>query len=251
MLSKTNYLCEKWDEKFGERVSILTLPIHPSWKDCINMAHNVNVNIDDNLTYYMKTKKTIYPDPDLLFNAFNLTPLNEVKVVILGQDPYIGEENGIPQAMGLSFSVPEGMSIPSSLANIYKNMYKFGHINCQPDTGNLEKWARQGCLMLNAGLTVYKGESNSHTDMWKEFTNNIIEYINDNCENVVFVLWGGNAIKKLKYIDNNKHHVILSSHPSGLSCRNKIGQHPSFNEFDHFKEINEYLINNGKTKIEF
>lgn len=154
--------------------------------------------------------------------------------------------------MGLSFSVPNGFKLPTSLVNIFKNMIKYNVINEMPKNGNLSKWAEQGCLMLNCSLTVQQGISNSHTKHWKWFTDFIIEYISDNLENVIFVLWGKNAIEKLSLINNNKNHkFIISSHPSGLSCNHKIGIFPAFNDVDHFNQINEFLCENNKDPIDW
>lgn len=203
--------------------------------------------IKNTLEKCIERKDSIFPFPDLLFNAFYLTDITNLKVVFIGQDPYytadINNNIVIPQAMGLSFSVPFGVDIPSSLKNIYSNLKKFNVINNIPSHGNLEFWAVQGCLMLNTSLTVLEGDKNKncHKKIWKWFTDFIIKYISDNCNGVVFVLWGSCALEKAKLIDLNKHDAIVSSHPSGLSCSKKLGTYPSFNEFNHFNIINEKL----------
>ena len=198
-------------------------------------------------------KIKIYPYPNLLFNAFILTPLSNVKVVILGQDPYhcneIHHDKIIPQAMGLSFSVPKGMKIPSSLQNIYKNLLKYKHIEIKPNHGNLSFWAYQGCLMLNTSLTVQHSYPNSHSKYWLPFTDKIIKYISNKLNNIVFVLWGNPALNKLNLIDQNKHKIIISSHPSGLSYNKKLKNYDSFENTDHFGEINKYLKEKNKKQI--
>jgi len=202
----------------------------------------------------MHTNEKIFPYPDLLFNAFVLTDIKKLKVVFIGQDPYymsdIENDVTVPQAMGLSFSVPKGLSIPNSLKNMYANMKKNKVIKNVPPHGNLELWAVQGCLMLNTSLTVIEGEKNKncHKKIWKWFTDYIIKYISDNCTGVIFVLWGAYALEKSKVIDFDKHDAIISSHPSGLSCNKKLNTYPAFNEVDHFGKINQKL--KGMKKIE-
>lgn len=193
--------------------------------------------------------ENIYPLPKYLFYAFELTPFENIKVVILGQDPYFNEINGTIQAMGLSFSVPDNIPIPSSLKNIYLNMIKYGHKKEFPKSGNLEYLAQQGCLMINTSLTVYANRPNSHTKMWEWFTDEIIDYISENKDNVVFVLWGNPSLKKMPLIDDTKHKIIISSHPSGLSCNKALRCYPAFMDNDHFGQINEFLIKNGKSPI--
>lgn len=156
----------------------------------------------------------IYPPQHLIFNALNTTPFDNVKAVIIGQDPY----HGPGQAMGLSFSVPQGIKIPSSLTNIYKELEK--DLGCSiPSHGNLEKWAVQGVLLLNAVLTVRQYQANSHAKKgWEEFTDAVIKAISMKKKGVVFLLWGNYAQAKLKLIDESKHHVLKAAHPSGLSA---------------------------------
>jgi uracil-DNA glycosylase len=200
------------------------------------------------------TKETILPQPSMLFNAFRYTNANNLKVVILGQDPYINYEVNdskvnVPEATGFSFSIPKNMTIPPSLKNIYKNLYKYKHIAEIPEDGNLWFWACQGVLMLNTSLTVAHKKSNSHKKYWAWFTRNIIEYISNNFENIVFLIWGGSAYKKIEYIDLEKHHAIISSHPSPLGAYNKFKHYPPFVEQDHFGLVNQYLIEHDKKPI--
>lgn len=184
--------------------------------------------------------KVIYPPGGLIFRAFELTPLPEVKVVILGQDPYHGPR----QAMGLSFSVPSDVPAPPSLKNIFKEI--------QTDLGitmsgspNLEGWARQGVLLLNAMLTVQAGVAGSHKAIgWQEFTDAVIKCISDRCNGVVFLLWGNFARGKKELIDTSRHYVLEAAHPSPLAGGAFFGCR-------HFSKTNELLIKEGKTPIDW
>ncbi len=185
--------------------------------------------------------RTIYPPADDIFNAFHFTPLEEVKVVILGQDPY--HEPG--QAHGLCFSVKPNVQIPPSLINIYKELED--DLGCYiPNNGYLEKWARQGVLMLNTVLTVRAHQANSHKDIgWEQFTDAAIRVLAEQDRPMVFVLWGKPAQRKKEMIHNSKHLVLESAHPSPLSAyRGFFGSRP-------FSRINEYLKENGLTPIDW
>ena len=181
---------------------------------------------------------TVFPPKDLVFNALRLTPYENVSVVALGQDPYIQPN----QAMGLSFSVPDGVKIPPSLQNIYKEINaEFGYPI--PTTGNLTQLAERGVLLLNAVLTVREGESASHKHIgWEQCTDEIIKAVNAKEDPVVFMLWGNFAKQKAKLITNPKHLVLTSGHPSPLSCRHFFGN-------NHFKQCNEFLEKNGMLPI--
>ncbi|WP_405304077.1 uracil-DNA glycosylase [Methanobrevibacter sp.] len=185
--------------------------------------------------------KTIYPPYDEIFNAFKLTPLSNVKVVILGQDPY--HEKG--QAHGLAFSTPEGHPIPRSLKNIFKEINdEYGYPI--PESGCLEKWACQGVFLLNTVLTVEEGNANSHSKCgWQTFTDNVIEILNNRSQPIVFLLWGKQAEKKRKLITNPNHLVLITSHPSPFSARR------GFLGSNHFKLANEFLSQNGAGKIDW
>lgn len=187
-------------------------------------------------------KATVYPPARFIFNAFNLTPFEKVKVVILGQDPYHGPN----QANGLAFSVNEGIPSPPSLINIYKEMEADLGVRTKNRNGNLENWAKQGVLMLNATLTVKASQAGSHQNKgWEKFTDAVIKILSDQKENLVFILWGGYAQKKGSVIDENKHLLIRSSHPSPLSAYNGFfGSRP-------FSQANSYLIFTGKDPIEW
>ena len=183
--------------------------------------------------------KTIYPKPTDVFNAFNKTPFDKVKVVILGQDPYHGKG----QAHGLSFSVPKGITAPPSLRNIFTELKN--DIGKEiPQDGDLTNWAEQGVLLLNAILTVVANSPASHHNMgWEDFTDTVIKTISDKKENIVFILWGAYAQKKKSLIDTQKHLVIESPHPSPFSAdRGFFGSKP-------FSKTNEYLKSKGETEI--
>lgn len=185
--------------------------------------------------------KTIYPQEIEYFHALNLTPLNKVKVVILGQDPYHGEG----QAHGLSFSVRKGVKTPPSLRNIYKELHKDLSYDVA-NHGDLSKWAEQGVLLLNSVLSVEKGCAASHKNKgWEILTNYIISQISDRCQNVVFLLWGAYAQKKGKTIDTDKHLVLQSVHPSPLSA------HRGFIGCGHFSKTNRYLRQNNLAEIDW
>ncbi len=186
-------------------------------------------------------RKTIFPAKDNIFNAFNSVKLKNLKVVIIGQDPYHGEN----QAHGLAFSVLPGIKVPPSLLNIYKELNRGCGIPISKN-GCLESWAKEGVLLLNTILTVEKGKPLSHKDIgWERFTSFAIEKINDNFDSIVFIAWGAPAIKKLSSIDNNRHLVLTSVHPSPLSAyRGFIG-------CDHFLKCNEYLKLKNKMEIDW
>ncbi|MFW6026336.1 MAG: uracil-DNA glycosylase [Candidatus Woesearchaeota archaeon] len=185
--------------------------------------------------------KTIYPPKDELFKAFELTPFEEVKVVIIGQDPYYKKG----QANGLAFSVNQHCEVPKSLKNIYKEI-KSNNPNFNKQTGDLKGWAKQGVLMINTVLTVEDGKPNSHQDKgWEIFTKNVIKLINDKKENVIFILWGKNSKDFEKYLNTEKHYILKSSHPSPLAA------YRSFFGSKHFKRINEILKTKNKKQIDW
>lgn len=182
--------------------------------------------------------KTIYPPGRLIFRAFELTPLPSVKVVILGQDPY----HGPGQAMGLSFSVPQGIKAPPSLVNIFKEIQSDLGITMS-GSPDLEPWARQGVLLLNSSLTVQAGIANSHKAIgWQYFTDAVIKCISDTCNGVVFMLWGNFARDKKVLIDTSRHYVLEAVHPSPLAGGGFFGCR-------HFSKANQLLQAQGKTPI--
>ena len=184
-----------------------------------------------------------FPPKEQIFRALELTEFEDVQVIILGQDPYHNEN----QANGLCFSVNDGVKIPPSLKNIFAEINSDFDSIFLPTNGNLERWAEQGILLLNAGLTVRKDEANSHKQLkWNVFTDNLIRYISDNCENVVFMLWGSFAQKKGLKINREKHLVLETGHPSPLSANRGFW----FGN-KHFSQANEYLKTIGKTQIDW
>ena len=184
-------------------------------------------------------EQTIFPEKKLIFNTLNSTPFNKVKVVIIGQDPY--HEKG--QAHGLSFSVTEGIKTPPSLVNIFKEIESDLKIN-NHGKGDLTKWAKQGVLLLNATLTVRENTPGSHQNKgWEQFTDQIISTISEERKDLVFLLWGKFAQNKAKLIDKNKHHILMSSHPSPLSS------YRGFLGCKHFSECNNILKRDNKTEI--
>ena len=186
-------------------------------------------------------KKTIFPPKDLIFNALKLTPYSNVKVVIVGQDPY----HGVGEAHGLSFSVQDGVKLPPSLQNIYKELKD--DLGIPPSTkGDLTKWAKEGVLLLNAVLTVEKDKAASHRGKgWELLTDYIIKLLNQKEEPIVFILWGNFAKEKAKYITNHKHLIIKSAHPSPLSAYNGFfGSKP-------FSKTNDFLKKNNLKEIDW
>ena len=185
--------------------------------------------------------KTIFPPGSLLFNAFNSTPFDAVKVVLLGQDPY----HGPGQAHGLSFSVPDGVAPPPSLINIFKELHNDTSVPLSR-SGNLTKWAKQGVLLLNASLSVRANEPMSHSRIgWAHFTDAVISKVSDLKKNVVFLLWGKFAQEKQGLIDETKHLVLKAAHPSPYSANN------GFFGCRHFSKTNEYLMQNGIDPIDW
>ena len=183
--------------------------------------------------------KEIYPHPSNIFNAFNKTPFDKIKVVIIGQDPY----HGPGQAHGLCFSVPDNIKVPPSLQNIFKEQASDLNINI-PKFGNLEKWATRGVLLLNNVLTVEKSLANSHKNIgWEKFTQSVISLISSHLNNIVFLLWGRDAQSKEELIDTSKHLLLKAPHPSPLSAYN------GFLGCKHFSKTNEYLKIQGMEEI--
>lgn len=215
--------------------------LHPSWQAVI--GDEFNKPYMQALRAFLKqekaTGKTIYPPSSLIFNAFNHTPFDAVRVVIIGQDPYHGPQ----QAHGLSFSVPNGVALPPSLMNIFKEIESDIGIKMSRN-GDLTPWANQGVLLLNATLTVEQAQAGAHQGRgWEQFTDAAIAALNNHREGLVFVLWGSYAQKKGAFIDEQKHLVLKSVHPSPLSAhRGFFGNH-------QFSTINRYLTQHGQPAI--
>ncbi len=218
----------------------MNVKIEPSWKEVLK--DEFEKPYFKNLVGFVKNEyesQQIYPPGKQIFSAFEHTPFDEVKLVIIGQDPY----HGAGQAHGLSFSVPEGIRQPPSLKNIFKELHS--DLDILPvQSGNLQRWADQGVLLLNATLTVRAAQAGSHQNKgWEEFTDAAIQKLSDEKEKLVFILWGAYAQKKGSIIDASKHFVINSPHPSPFSAHNGFfGSKP-------FSKANNYLKSIGKTEI--
>jgi uracil-DNA glycosylase len=221
----------------------MDVKIEAGWKE--QLQEEFKQTYFKEIAGFLKAEKTagkvIYPPGPLIFNAFNTTPFDDVKVVILGQDPY----HNPGQAHGLSFSVPKGVPLPPSLVNIFKEIHADLEIPI-PSHGNLEKWARQGVLLLNAALTVEANTPMSHSKIgWHHFTNDVIRILSERKDHVVFILWGGFAKTKQELIDKSKHLVLTSAHPSPLSAHNGFyGNH-------HFSKANAWLRDKGLKQIDW
>ena len=218
----------------------MDVKIEDSWKAHIGAEFDKQYFVD--LTQFVREEYmhyTCYPPGNMIFNAFNLCPFDQVKVVIIGQDPY--HEPG--QAHGLCFSVNDGIQFPPSLINIFKEIQNdFG--TPAPLSGNLTRWAEQGVLLLNATLTVRAHQAGSHQRRgWEEFTDAAIKALANDREHLVFILWGSYAQGKAAYIDPSKHLVLKSAHPSPLSA------YRGFFGNKHFSRANDYLVQNGETPI--
>jgi uracil-DNA glycosylase len=221
----------------------MTLQIHSSWEKPLQTEFE---------SFYFRELTTFltieyqnhscYPSEDFIFNAFEHCHYHQVKIVLLGQDPY----HGAGQAHGLSFSVPDGIKHPPSLVNIFKEVEHDLGIP-YPTSGNLERWAKQGVLLLNASLSVREGEAGSHQKRgWETLTDAVIQKLSENKEGLVFLLWGGFAKQKAKFIDPKKHLILTAGHPSPLSANRGYW----FGN-KHFSQCNRYLKTNGKTPIDW
>lgn len=215
-----------------------------SWKEVLK--NEFTKPYFQQIVTFLKTErmagKTIYPPGSMIFNAFNHTPFDKVKVVILGQDPY----HGAGQAHGLCFSVQDGVAPPPSLINIYKEIQTDIGVGMNAKNGNLTKWADQGVFLLNASLTVRANEPMSHSKIgWAEFTDAVIKKISDEKKGVAFLLWGKFAQEKQVLIDETKHHVLKAAHPSPFSADK------GFFGCRHFSKTNEYLVKEGLSPIDW
>lgn len=215
--------------------------IHASWLAALNQEFNKEYFLKLNESLVLENEiSEVFPPNSGVYTAYNTTPLNEVKVVIIGQDPY----HGIGQANGLCFSVNNGIKHPPSLQNIFKEVAENFNVP-YPETGSLLPWADQGVFLLNATLTVRSGEANSHKDFgWQTFTDATIKAISDNREGVIFLLWGGFAKKKAKLINKKKHVILESGHPSPLSANRGYW----FGN-KHFLKVNELLQARSESEI--
>lgn len=215
--------------------------LQPGWKNCLQDEFH-QPYMQELRSFLLQRKKqgaVIYPPGALIFNALDSTPFEQVKVVILGQDPY----HGPGQAHGLCFSVPDGVQTPPSLVNIFKEIESDLGVPCTSN-GNLQRWAEQGVLLLNAVLTVERGHAGSHQGKgWERFTDRIVAELNQHRNNLVFLLWGSYAAKKGDSIDSSRHLVLKAPHPSPLSA------HRGFFGCRHFSRANNYLQEHGLEPI--
>lgn len=225
--------------------------IKPGWKKMWKekfKEDDILKNLSEKYHRYEESGKIIYPPKSNILETFKYFDIKDTKLVFLGQDPYINEQlvngNLTPQATGLSFSVPDGVKIPPSLCNIFKELKNEIPNYTIPNSGNLIRWVKdEKILLLNTALTVKKGNSNSHQKIWESIINNVIEYISDNTDNIIFLLLGNNAKSKAKFIDENKHYIITGVHPSPLSASR------GFFNSNIFNNINEILIKLNKKPI--
>lgn len=222
----------------------MDVKINDSWKQVLK--EEFEKPYFDQIVNFLKTEraagKTTFPSGPNIFNAFNKTPFDKVKVVILGQDPY----HGFGQAHGLSFSVLPGVKIPPSLQNIFKEIKADIGVENPPNFGDLTHWAEQGILLLNAALTVRDGEPMSHAKIgWAQFTDAVIKTISDKKENVIFLLWGKFAQDKQVLINTDSHYILKAAHPSPLSAHN------GFFGCKHFSKTNEILVKHGENPIDW
>jgi len=226
-------MADEISQETGER----KIQLDASWLQFLEseFSQDYMLSLKSFLQQQKKQRKQIYPPGEFIFNALNSTPLDKVKVVILGQDPY----HGPGQAHGLCFSVLPGVQIPPSLKNIYKELK--ADLGIEPAShGYLQSWAEQGVLLLNAVLTVERFKAASHQGKgWESFTDRVVEVLNEQRQDLVFLLWGSYAQKKGKIIDRNRHHVLESTHPSPLSA------HRGFLGCRHFSQANAYLEMKG------
>ena len=220
----------------------ITPKIEASWKNLLAEEFQKPYFIQlKNFLLEEKTKYAVFPPGDKIFNAFDLTPFDNVKVVILGQDPY----HGRGQAHGLCFSVNPGIAFPPSLVNIFKELKTDLGI-MPPSSGELSAWAKQGVLLLNTVLTVRENTADSHKNKgWEQFTDSVIKQISEKKEHVVFILWGNNAKVKTQIIDASKHCILTAAHPSPLSATR------GFFGCAHFSKTNEYLKNKNIEPIDW
>lgn len=271
--STNNYDFKSWQKCFPDnQVLLRKLLFNTSWNNFFDIVERKPYfkNMEKILSKTVADKKNlILPHGELVFNAFNILSLKQIKVVFIGQDPYPGtnivNDKNIPEAMGLCFSVPHNYPKAKSLKNIYANLKAFNHIKDEPQGGCLAMWVLQGCLMINSSFTTLVGQKNVHSDLWANFSYDLISYLNTKLSNIVFIAWGSSAHKLCKDINPNKHCIITSSHPSPLSAHSTLNgviygpvkdeakrkrvTYPSFESSDHFGRINTYLKEVNKPQI--
>lgn len=257
LIDSDNYHFKPWNKIS----SLKSLIFNDAWNDFFDIIEKKSYfKILENEIFNFNDK--VIPYPELIFSSFNMLSPYQIKVIFIGQDPYPGfiikNNKIIPQAMGLSFSVPLNYDKPKSLDNIYKNLLEYNHIQKIPNTGCLISWTLQGCFMINASFSTTLSTSNAHKSIWKKFTRDLLIYLNS-LDNIVFVVWGKDANNLCFNIDPDKHFIITSSHPSPFSAHktftgsvyksNSYTTYPSFLSIDHFGLINKYLESKNKDII--
>lgn len=252
---KYNYLSWKEYRKKFSTLKLRSLIFNRDWDNFFDIIESKRYfkNIENILNAELSSNTVILPYPELLFNIFNILSPQKIKVVFIGQDPYINiDDNNIPQATGVSFSVPIHFKLPPSLINIFSNMIEFKHIKKIPDNGCLAYWIMQGCFMFNSALTTVFEKSNQHKDLWRQFSEDLISYLSKTYSQLIFVAWGSQAHRLCINVDYQNHYIITSSHPSPLSAANSFTglsykdkktriTYQSFKSIDHFGLINTYL----------
>jgi uracil-DNA glycosylase len=267
-----NYCFKDWSECFPDnRVNLWSLIFTERWGQFFDMASKKPyfATIEKMLSETLAAGKVIVPRAELVFNVFNTMAPEDIKVVIMGQDPYPGGEsvkgNIILHATGIAFSGPHHLAIPRSCSNIFANLKTYGHIKNLPPSGCLSGWMTQGCFLFNSALTTLYGQSKAHQTTWALFAEDLINYLSTSLDGLVFVVWGASANKICKNVDPKKHRIITSSHPSPYSVDNEVRgyvygeckierqremvMYPSFRTVNHFGRINAHLENMGKTPI--
>lgn len=268
-----NYKYKDWYQCFPDyQVKLRYLLFNSAWDEFFSMIEKKPYypRIEDILSRFLSEKQHLLTPPaELLFNAFNILSPDKIRVVIIGQDPYPGSEKindmRILHATGLSFSIPSNLSKADSLRNIYQNMKNFGHVQRFPDSGNLGPLAIQGCFFVNAALTTFFGSRGAHTKIWKDFTNDLIEYLANQMDSLVFLVWGKGAHNICMHVDPTKHYIITTSHPSPLSYYKTFSgmaygkfkderqrqpvTYPPFETIDHFGRVNKWLKQQDKQPI--
>ena len=245
--------------------TVIAKPFKPIINKCWNeVFEQIDKNIweitEELYNELIENEKNVFPPYQKIFNFTNFLIPQDIKICIIGQDPYHGVYKDpktniyYPEAMGLSFSVSKKCHIPSSLQNIYKNLKKFGHIQIEPAHGDLTYWSYQGVLLINSALTVKKGQANSCQGIWSEFTDELIKIISSKYSGIIFLLWGKHAhLKQLSGVIKNQsaHKFIISSHPSGYSANSPYREFKSFMDTDHFGLANQYLKEQGKELMDW
>jgi uracil-DNA glycosylase len=278
MFVKTDkYDYKSWDKAFPDKKVLLrSLLTNEHWDDFMDTVDNTKETIIRGIEkrlgeFLLAGNMTIVPRAELVFSAFNTCSPEDIQVVIIGQDPYPGAQKigtrMIPDATGLSFSGPVGLPVPLSCKNIFNNLIKYKHMTSYPKDGSLGLWAMQGVFMINAALTNFYTEKGAHTGLWQKFTEKLIAYLNTECKNIVFMVWGASAHKLCKILNEDNHCIITSSHPSPLSFmkemtggsyvtkKKQLGganaskTYPPFESVDHFGKANAYLKSVNKTPI--